>query len=460
MNTRVNRSGFTLVEILIVLGIIAAVAAIFVPVALNLTERNQVPKAASMLENALHLAKARAVAEKRPNGIRLLVANNSLRSLASGPAFAWYDAIEYIEDPGDYVNGWVWGLSTTGPQVVEQPFWTRATPIPGELPAGIDAVTVAANIPNFQAQTFAGVQTITSAAVPRSQLLFGPISPIVSGGDNNQWVGNSGTARLTQRMAYNWYARTPVPVQPGDVVEITGVGELYQVVAVSIDQVGGANNTNVNISGNGNAIRVPILVLDRPLSRDVSPSLNSTPNFRIIRQPRAIPALSTVKLPQDVVIDLTLSRTAFLGNPNADLDTNNSFFMSGVSIGLGVTGITGITTATPNIAAPLYVDIMFSASGEMMPTAQVFRNGAVVGSFSVGASGLVALWIHQRGDPNLWANRQATAAQGNADNQAIVAVNARTGFIGSYPMTPLAISTDPLNYARIGKARTSADTGQ
>ena len=50
------------------------------------------------------------------------------------------------------------------------------------------------------------------------------------------------------------------------------------------------------------------------------------------------------------------------------------------------------------------------------------------------------------------------AAQGNADNQAIVAVNGRTGFIGSYPINKL--TTDPLANARIGKARISADTGQ
>src|SRR5205823_4636424 len=117
------RSGFTLVEMLIVLGVIATVAAIFVPIALNLSDRNQVPKGASMLENALALAKARAVSEKRPNGVRISLTASNLRTLTSGSSFAWYDELQYIEDPGDYVNAWGWGLTTSGAITVEQPFW-------------------------------------------------------------------------------------------------------------------------------------------------------------------------------------------------------------------------------------------------------------------------------------------------------------------------------------------------
>jgi prepilin-type N-terminal cleavage/methylation domain-containing protein len=456
MQTQNRRSGFTLIEILIVLGIIVAVAAIFVPVVLNLSERNQVPKAASLLENALSIAKARAIAERRPNGIRLIASNNALRTTVGGFSFAWYDEIQYIEDPGDYVNGFVWGFAQSGAQTVTQPYWSRVTPIPGESPAGFDQVTVPDPILNFTAQTFTGVQTIDNAVIPRSRLLFGLITPFVGGPDNNRWVGLAGLPRLPHRMAYSWYEGNPVPAQPGDMVEITGVGELYQIVAVSNDQQPGPAINNPNIAGNG--VRAPILVLDRPLSRDINPTLNGSPNFRIIRQPRVISSMPPLKLPQDVVIDFTIDRSAFPGATN--LDTNNTIFMSNVSIGANVTGITGITTTAPNLFAPLYIDIMFAPSGEVLPTSQVFRNGTAVGSFSVGSSGLIAMWLHSRGDPNLWAARQATAAQGNADNQALVSINARTGFIGSYPVTPLSLSTDPLLFVRTGKARISADTGQ
>jgi prepilin-type N-terminal cleavage/methylation domain-containing protein len=456
MKLKAKQSGFTLVEILIVLGIIAAVAAIFIPVALNLVERNQVNKAASMLENAFQLAKARAIAEKRPNGVRLIATSNGLRTMSSGAAFAWYDELQYIEVPEDYSEHWVWGL-TNSTNLATQPFWSTvappvgpASPSPGALPLGLDVVSVAAGPYTFSAQSITSFGANVSVTANRDNCLFGPISTIVGA---NNWTAVSGTQYRSQRFAFNPLAQNPYSIQPGDQIEVNGVGELFTVQAVS--------TTNVDISVAPSArVIVPIYVVDRAIPRNIEVPLNGRTNYRVIRQPRIIPALSPVKLPQDTVIDLTLSRAAFLGIPTGDLSTTNNFFMSGVSTGLGVSGITGITTATPNLAAPLYVDIMFSASGEMIPTAQVFRNGTVVGSFSVGASGLVALWLHQRGDPNLWAARQATAAQGQADNQAIVAVNARTGFIGSYPVAPLAISTDPLNYARTGKGRTSADTGQ
>ncbi|HQR06051.1 MAG TPA: prepilin-type N-terminal cleavage/methylation domain-containing protein [Gemmatales bacterium] len=473
MNTTSRRSGFTLVEMLIVLGVIATVAAIFIPIVLNMSDRNQVPKGASMLENALSLAKARAVAEKRPNGIRILLTSDNLRRIAGGAAFAWYDQIQYIEDPGDYVEASVWGFADIGPVPAAvppvpappvrnstQPFWTTtATPSPGSLPQGFDDVSIASGPFTFNATTASGTGSVT---FNRSRLLFGPISMTRLAPDSNQWTGLSGVAHLSQRYMYNWFSADPIAVQPGDRIEITGVGELYTVVAVSIDQAipPGLNNTNVNISSTGNAIRVPVIVVDRDLSGDISPVLNGRPNFRIIRQPRVIPSLSPVKLPQDVVIDFTPSRQTFLGIPTGDLDNSPtpSIYMSNVSAGVSVTAITGITTATPNLVAPDYIDIMFSHSGEILPTTQTFLSGANLGQFTVGSSGLIALWIHSRGSPDLWAARQITAAQGNADNQAIVAINGRTGFIGSYPINRL--TADPLANARIGKARISADTGQ
>ena len=456
MHIHPKRQAFTLVEILIVLGIIAAVAAIFVPVALNLTERNQVPKAASMLENAMALAKARAVAERRPNGIRLILSNPALRTTGGNAGFLWFDEIQYIEDPSSFVEHWLWGLAD-GSQVVQQPFWSTAAPVvgpaapsPGALPLGIDAVTVATGPFNFAAGSLIvdSNGTTNSAAVPvnRNRCLFGPISIIVG---VNQWTANSGTVYRSQRLQYNPAGITPFSIQPGDRIELNGVGEMYTIAAMSV--------TNVDIAVAPSArIIVPVFVLDRALSANVAVPVNGRPNYNLIRQARPVPAMKPVKLPQDVVIDLTPTRGGV-----QDLDTTNAFFMSGVSSGINVSPVFGLNpAAVAGEVGPTYVDILFSPSGEIIPTAQRFRTGGNTGSFSVGASGLVALWIHQRGDPNLWANRQATAAQGNADNQALVAVNARTGFIGSYPMTPLAISTDPLNYARTGKARTSADTGQ
>jgi len=468
MNTTSRRPGFTLVEMLIVLGIIVSVAAIFIPVALNMSERNQVAKGASMLENALALAKARAVSEKRPNGVRLTIAPNNLRALTSGAGFAWYNQIQYIESPSDYVENWFWGLADTTTQVVTQPFWAHSPPIippenpapsPGALPQGYDNVAVALGPFNFPVNSLvvdSGGTTNTSAvAVARSFCLFGPISP-----PGNQWTASGGTY-LSQRLQFNPVASSPFSIQPGDKVELDGVGELFTVFALSVANTDiTSTDATAQAAAPSSGIVVPVIILDRALPNNISVPLNGKANYRIIRQPRAISSLNPVKLPQDVVIDLTPSRVNFpSAGAGSDVDTTNSIYMSNVSAGVGVTAISGLTTPNQNLVAPDYIDIMFAPSGEIMPTSQSFSSsGTNVGQSSVGQSGLIALWVHSRGDPNLWAARQITAAQGNADNQAIVAINGRTGFIGSYPIN--TATGDPLANARLGKARISADTGQ
>ena len=101
---------------------------------------------------------------------------------------------------------------------------------------------------------------------------------------------------------------------------------------------------------------------------------------------------------------------------------------------------------------------MFSPSGELIPTAQQFGsvNGPFLGAFNTGPSDILAIWLHAYGDPNLWAARQPTAAQGNADNQALVAVHARTGMIGSYPVAVPTTYNDPLAFVRNGIGRKSS----
>lgn len=495
-----RRSAFTLVELLVVLGIIAGVAAMFIPIVLNMSDRNQVPKAASMVENSLSIAKSRAVSERRPCGIRLILANSALRNLTTGQGFAWYDQIQYIEVQGDYNQHWVWGFSNnTGPTVVSQPWFSRnpaitppdiVVPSPYDLPVDYDDISVSAGPFTFTALVDTAGTVGTKTNIPRNKLLFGPISPLQPAA--NRWQGAkalaSGIFYRAQRFEFSFVdninanivanvSTLAARVQPGDKVEINGVGELYTIVSVSAATGSGGRATsfNVNVSATANAIPVPVIELDRPLTSDVMPSVNGRANYRIIRQPRVIEALPPVKLPQDVVIDFTNTRVAFFATPpatsagpllgvrpNADIDSTGTISMSGISSGINTTLITGINqTAVANRVAPQFIDILFSPTGEILPTNQDFGNqtaGSVFGQFNVGSSGLIALWLHSRGDPNLWFQRQITAAQGNADNQAIVAINGRTGFIGSYPINKL--TADPLANARIGKARISADTGQ
>lgn len=489
MTTRNRRPAFTLMEMMIVLAIIVVVAAIMIPASLALTDRSFVPKGASMLESALALAKTRAVAERRPNGIRLVAADLGRRQTVSGQAFAWYDQIQFIEDPGDYVEGFVWGVSDVNvavPQIVPfpQPWWShnppispleKAIPNPGDVPLGVDLIDVAAGPFTYTALVDTG-GTVTTVTVPRSRLLMGPISLLTPAA--NQWTALSSTVYKSQRFNFSYIDRQNASVsatvaslqgavQPGDKVEILGTGEIYTVVSVSAQISGGmVSSLNVNISGVANKqgpITVPLLELDRPLSNDIIPPINGRPNFRVIRQPRAVPAMQPIKLPQEVVIDLTPTRTNMVP-PVPDVDVNSSIYMSGVSSGIGITNITGLTVAPgspPTLIAPLYVDIMFSPSGELVPTTQQFGDRVVgpMGAFNTGPLDILAIWLHAYGDPNLWAGRQPTAAQGNADNQALVAVHARTGMIGSYQVGVPTTYADPLYFVRNGIGRKSSDTG-
>ncbi len=464
-----QRTGFTLIEILIVLGIIVAVAAIFVPVALNLTERNQVPKAASLLENALSIAKAKAIAERRPHGIRLLAAPDNLRNTTAGRGMAWYDKIQYIENPPDYNERWVWSSIGTSTTPLVLPFWPTRFADPMSPPAGFDTLAqpsfpTVASLPSVNAATAAYFLANYGANYYyRSHILFSPI--VTSTG----WTGQSGTTHFSPATNFQYDDGSPNVVFDGDMIEILGTGQAYRILyarpgTIALPTPGGA--------------RVACLILDRPLPTDVYTPTNGKSNFRIIRSPRVISSLPTVDLPQDVVIDCNPS--FLVGGVKNPTDTTGTIFMSGVgngnlppsAIGSGITTteISTITTAAANQAAPTFIDILFSPTGEVLPTSQ---SGGIVApapnpgtqnaAFSVGSSGLIALWLHQRGDPNLWAARQITAAQGNANNQALVSVNARTGFIGSYPinLTPNSLGVvDPLLNARLGKARISADTGQ
>lgn len=92
MTTRIrNRSAFTLLELLIVIGIIVVIATLgflFLP---NLNKNKGVPNATTQVEGIVNLAKQQALRDKKPHGIRLLATDptDPLR----------VTALQYIEQP-------------------------------------------------------------------------------------------------------------------------------------------------------------------------------------------------------------------------------------------------------------------------------------------------------------------------------------------------------------------------
>jgi hypothetical protein len=322
------------------------------------------------------------------------------------------------------------------------------------------------------AGTLEPIPNATRTSINRNMLLFGPIN-------SNGWgpTSNYRAQKLNFKYIDNIHPNNPSAfatltafVQPGDKVEILNTGEIYTVRSILAVSSSGLIRGQEFTFGNG---QVPALELDRPLAQDVLPPQNGRPNYRVIRQPRVIPALQPMKLPQEVVIDLTPTRFPLLdptytgGLPAipADTDRTASIYMSAVSYGVEISNCTGVTVApgpAPNPVAPNYVDILFSPSGELIPTSQTFgslTSSPTRGAFATGASDFIALWVHAYGSPDLWADRQPTAAQRNADNQTLVAIHARTGMIGSYPVGVPGTYADPLVFVRTGKGRKSAETG-
>src|SRR3954471_11591935 len=120
------RHAFTLIELLIVIGIIVVLAtlgAMFLP---NLDRNKGVPNAATQIEGYIRLAKNQALRDGAPRGVRLISDPNDVTRVT---------AIQYIEQPeplaprGVTPNGMTIGLViTTPPNAANQPPYPLQNP--------------------------------------------------------------------------------------------------------------------------------------------------------------------------------------------------------------------------------------------------------------------------------------------------------------------------------------------
>lgn len=447
MRHALRRPGFTLVELLVVVGIMVVVATILIPVSLRLTERSQVATGISDVQGMLAQAKARAIATGKAYGVRFLAMRQEDRRVQpGGPDLAWYDRVEFIESQGDFNEGFVWGVvfDPTIPvppgKVVRVPTWLSGIN-PTYPIADLPSEFVAFQVPTLWQQNN---PLVPVANWPTTWRLYGPFGNISTGSPTGMGYlggppppGNPTYPPLPggrkQISPFSFSAATTELqsfVETGDLVEIAGVGQPYQVVAV--------NSPGAPIAGMPSN-----LLLDRALPHDIPMPMNGQPNYRILRQPRPVPGQPTKKLPGDVVIDLTpLTGGAMATNR----DETGQLWMRGVSRGLAVTYPSG---STPAAVAPRYVDLLFSPSGQLISTARTFNANE---GFTITGEGTVYLWAHPAASPNAWASGSMGAAAGNSDNQALISISAMSGGIGAYPVNQDAGTANPWIDAQRGRA--------
>lgn len=431
MIRRQTRAGFTLVEILLVLGIVVLLATLLVPLALRMQDRSNIPQGVQTIEQAIAEAKARAKLEKRVQGIRLLAMENQQRQLASGNFVRWYDSIQFIEDPGPFAEGFVWAwvedpLPVAGAtKIFRMPTWLTA-PSPVET-------YVMANPPADVWQVDVSYLAAAPTPLPRAgtNIVFGPFEQIPSNPAGNTPLGGR---KQINPFSFLGPAALPAFVEVGDFLEINGIGQLFRITAIASSQTA--------------PVIVPSrLTLDRPLPHDIQPPLNGYPNYKIHRQPRPVPNKPVKKLPRECIVDMQPPAAATSAAPNvfpnaADRDAAGALWIRGVSRGIPLLSLPPAAQNAANTSGT--IDLLFSPTGELVrPAGQASPDD------------IVYLWVHTYGNPDAWQAGNAGAAAGNVDNQALVVIYARTGQVASFPVNHLFNGPpgDPWATAKQGRAQ-------
>jgi hypothetical protein len=237
---------------LVVIVLVLVVTTLVVLASYSMSDKDQVPAGARHIHGYLGMAKSRALAERRPVGIRLIPTPQNPPDVPPLPTMVVIDQLQFIHDPGDFADGFVETLLVHPETGVALP---PGSPLIGRLVMG------------------------PPAGLPYTGFSFGnlPEATVIGGGS----------------------------VLPGDAIEFHGGGQAARIESSpAVLSALGVTRSVYHPSLTAGAINRTVLVLDRALDHLIQAPNVLTPrsNYRVMRSPRPIPGESPLPFPRNVFI--------------------------------------------------------------------------------------------------------------------------------------------------------------
>jgi prepilin-type N-terminal cleavage/methylation domain-containing protein len=366
-----RRKGFTLVEMLVVIGIILVIAALAAAFAPRITDSTNLSRAVDNLEQWLLTAKMRAKRDGLATGIRFIPDPNN-------PNSKLYYQIQYIQQPDPLTGGLLLQGTWTPPN--GSPTGSNAPPPP---PNSASTTFYLNGSMCLQSPNLTPLPPLPPIPIQNGQVQIYNFDPSIGGTPfGSQWLVQPGDVlELRDGGVYTIAGVvTPGPI-PNQIPTTTGVPPV-PVTTLQLGIIsGGATAYYSNpvvppmpmyINGNQWLPTNPPMVWASSYEQSLNISSSGTANFRIIRQPRILIGEEPLALPNNYAVDLT-----------ATYGSNVQFGTSG------------------------YYEILFAPSG------------AVIGANA--ANGITGLVVYD-----------TTMTPFDLNRAGLVAVQTRTGFIGAY----------------------------